>query len=163
MTLIAEALAARKANLKRFSEIEARVIAAAVSYKGETPEDNASELLDEMNKLADEFEAVSVRINRMNNGVAFRFDGREMTLMEGVAFRENLLLRHRALKRIAEGIDTATGRRGYGYQRRTKDDLKQVVHLEPSDVRKESDKIAEQLERLNIAMQAMNWTTVMEY
>ena len=159
--LLAEALATRKAALTKITELENRIAAAAVSYEGEAaPDEDAGALLIELDALCTEFESLSTRINRTNNDVTIRFDGREMSMMEAVAFREALLLGARATKRIADAIDTTMGKGRYGYGgRRTKDELKQVVHLSPATMRKSSDQVAQQLERLNIAMQSVNWTT----
>lgn len=158
--LLAEALASRKAALTKISALESRIAAAATSYEGEDPEEDAGALLKELDALCDEFESLSTRINITNNDVTTKFDGREMSLMEAVALREGLLLRHRGMKRIADAIDSAQGKGRYGYGgRRTKDELKQVVHLSAAQLRKDSDAVAQQLERLNIVMQSVNWTT----
>ena len=159
--LLAEALASRKAALTKISELEGRIAAAALSYEGESaPDESAHELLGQLEGLCEEFENLSTRINLTNNSVIIRFDGRAMSMMEAVAFREALMLRSRGMKRIAETIDSAMGKGRYGYGgRRTKDELKQVVYLSGAALRKSSDVLAQQMERLNIAMQSVNWTT----
>lgn len=159
--LLAEALASRKAALRKIAELESRIGGSAVGYEGEPgPDENVDVLLIELEVLCLEFENLSTRINLTNNDITIKFDGREMSMMEAVAFRESLLLRQRGLKRIAEAVDTAMGKGRYGYgARRSKDDLKQVVYLSPASLRKSSDQLAQVLERLNIVMQSVNWTT----
>jgi hypothetical protein len=159
--LLAEALASRKAALRKIGELESRIGAAAIGYEGEpAPDENAGVLLLEFEALCLEFENLSTRINLTNNDVTIKFDGREMSMMEAVAFREGLLLRQRGMKRIAEAIDSAMGKGRYGYgNRRTKDELKMLTYLAPAAMRKSSDAEAQILERLNIVMQSVNWTT----
>jgi vacuolar-type H+-ATPase subunit D/Vma8 len=158
--LLAEALASRKSALKKIGELETRIAASALSYEGEKPEDKSDDLIKEFEALVAEFEALSTRINRTNNTVSIQFFGKSYSMMEAVAMREAMLLQQRGWKRIAVAIETAQGKGRYGYgARRTKDDLKQVVHLSPAALRKSSDRFAQKLETLNVAMQQVNWTT----
>lgn len=158
--LLAEALASRKSALKKIGDLEARIAASAVSYEDEKPDDKVADLLGEFYGLSEDFESLSTRINRTNNDITLHFDGRELSMMEAVALRESLLLRQRGLRRIADSIEQAQGRGRYSYGgRRTKDELKQTVHLAPTTVRKDADKLSERIERLNVAMQSVNWTT----
>lgn len=157
--LVAEALAQRKTIHGKISSTETAISTSAITYEDEEPDYDPEALLTELHSLGEEFASLSVRINRTNNDTFITFDGDEMSMMEAVALRDNLLLRKRGLDRIADAIESAQGKGRYGYNRRSKDDLKQNIHLPTKRVRKESADLAQRIERLNIVMQAMNWTT----
>ena len=159
--LLAEGLAARKDALTQIRTLQDRIATAAVHLEDEKPNEDARELQARLTQALDDFESLSVRINRTNNEAVVAFDGERLTLMQAVARREKLLMAHKARKSVADTIAPVSDRYGYHRKRTSKDDLRQVVTLDVKGERKAADDLAETVRRLDLAVQQVNWTTEM--
>jgi hypothetical protein len=166
--LLAEALAARKDTLKQLDDPRERIAACAVRYEDQDhPTEDPTELIGELGERLDTLESLSVRINRTNNVIQIRFDGRELSIMEAIALRERLTLETRARRGAVETVEAATGtpgsgRRGrafFGASRRTKDDIREVAAIDVAAERQVADGLSEAVRRLDLALQQKNWTT----
>jgi hypothetical protein len=159
LPLLSEGLADRKATLKEINELEALVVSAAVEYEDTKSSEDPDELMARLADRVNDFERLTVTINRTNNETPVAFDGEQMTIMQAVARRDALLLRHRATKRIVEAIDEKVYAKGRYSRYRTKDDVKLVSKIDPAKARRDNDELAERIRRLDLAIQRVNWTT----
>jgi hypothetical protein len=163
--LLAEALASRKDAIAGIDDLRARLAAAVLRYEDQdSPAEEPGQLLGELGTTLDRFESLSVRINRTNNATRLSFDGRELSLMEAIAYRERLVMEAKARRGALEEIERATGsgkggtRGGLG-SRRTKDQLRELPTVEMRAERRATDDLSESVRRLDLALQQRNWTT----
>jgi hypothetical protein len=161
--LLAEALAARKDALAEIDRLRERLVAATVRYEDqESVSDQPDAIVTRLAEELDRFESLSVRINRTNNAVRLNFSGRELTIMEAVAYRARLTLEAKARRGAVDAIEQATsarGRRGWPGLRRTKDDLREVPTVDLADERGAADELSQTVRRLDMALQQQNWTS----
>lgn len=162
--LLAEALAARKDAIAAIDAVRDRLAAAVVRYEDqETTTETPAELVAELGRSLDRFEALTVRINLTNNATRFGFDGRELSVMEAIALRERLSIEAKARRKAVETVEQATGvgRNGRGWLggRRSKDEIREVPTVDVQAERRAADELSESIRRLDLALQQRNWTT----
>jgi SMC interacting uncharacterized protein involved in chromosome segregation len=165
--LLAEALAAKKDALKEVNDLRERLAAAAVRYEDqEAASEDPTDLVAKLDHALDRLEGLTVRINKTNNEAQLAFDGRELSIMEAVAFRDRLTLeakvRRGVVEAIEEGLETKGTPRATAYfqqtTRRSKDDVRKVVTIDFKAARDAADGLSERVRRLDIALQQQNWT-----
>jgi hypothetical protein len=163
--LLAEALASRKDALTEVEDLGGRLAAAVLRYEDQdTPREAPDQVLASLTSALDRFESLSVAVNRTNNATRLAFDGRELNLMEAIAFRERLALEAKARRGALEEIERANGsgkggRRGWLEARRTRDQLRELPTVDMQSARHAADRLSETARRLDLAMQQRNWTT----
>lgn len=156
--LLAEALAARKDALKRINDLTEALKEAVVVYEDSTNHEDPAPIAKSLLDAAEEFRALTVRINLTNNETTVTFDGRTMSLMEAVAYREYLLLLSRANKGVYErASEKITGGRYGG--RRSKEDVRHIEVLPVASFRSAADSASLELRRLDLEIQKRNWVT----
>ena len=96
---LAEALALRADAARRAERLRNRVVASARFQEGDTPAENAPELLDEAGRVLTELEDLIRRINRTNAATTV---GDGTTLTDLLARRDVLRLRHGELLGLAQ-------------------------------------------------------------
>ena len=165
--LLAEALAAKKDALKEVADLRERLAAAAVRYEDQdAATEDPTELVAKLDDALDRVESLTVRINKTNNASRLNFDGRDLSIMEAVAFRDRLTLEAKARRGVVEAIDEgletkASAKTPSYYQqpaRRSKDDVRKVVTIDYKAAREAADALSERVRRLDIALQQLNWT-----
>jgi hypothetical protein len=153
--LLAEGLAARKSALAGITTATARLTAAAVVYEDEKDEaDSPSGQRRVIDELVAEVVSLNKRINGTNNLTTITWDGTAMTLMEAIAEREGLLKVIGILDAVLASISVHNR-----YRTRTVEEIKQVRQVNSKELREERDMKAARVRRLDMAMQAANWTT----
>ncbi|KOG75564.1 MULTISPECIES: DIP1984 family protein [Streptomyces] len=148
---LAEALAERAEAARRVEQLRARVVSSARYQEGETPAEDAAELLAEADEVLATLETLIRRINRTNAAVDM---GRHGTLTDALARRDVLRLRHSVVTSAADAA-AGTGERGYGRQLRS--ELLTLPALPVAELRRQADLIAREVREIDVAIQRTNW------
>lgn len=146
---LAEALAERADGVRRVEQLRSRIVGSARYQEGETPAEDAAQLLTEADEVLDRLEDLISRINRTNATVTVGDYG---TLTDALARRDVLRLRHAVITATA---DAASGN-GYGI-RQMRSELKMLAAVSVADLRAQADVLARQLRDLDVQVQRTNW------
>lgn len=147
---MAEALLERKRIKEEIFALRQRMERDARVQEGDKPSEDPAELAEKVNKLIDRLEELVVAINRTNLEAKLP-DGR--TLMEAIARRDMLKLKHEVAKELA---DAAVGARDF---RVTRSEIKFVPTVDVTYWRRKADEYAKAYRELDAAIQAANWST----
>ncbi|MEX2980904.1 DIP1984 family protein [Streptomyces sp. C36] len=148
---LAEALAERAEATRRVEQLRTRVVGSARYQEGETPAEDAAELLAEAGEVLGTLETLIRRINRTNAAVEMGQDG---TLTDALARRDVLRLRHSVVTAAADAA-AGTGDRGYGRQLRS--ELMVLSALPVAELRRQADDIAREIREIDMRIQRVNW------
>ncbi|MEU7164773.1 DIP1984 family protein [Streptomyces morookaense] len=148
---LAEALAERAEATRRVEQLRSRVVGSARYQEGETPAEEAAELLAEAGEVLDTLEMLIRRINRTNAAVQMGEDG---TLTDALARRDVLRLRHAVVTAAADAA-AGTGERGYGRQLRS--ELMMLSALPVAELRARADVLAREIREIDMRIQRTNW------
>ncbi|WP_411106914.1 DIP1984 family protein [Streptomyces sp. cmx-4-9] len=148
---LAEALAERAEATRRVEQLRARVVGNARHQEGETPAENAAELLAEADAVLDTLEALIRRINRTNAAADMGPDG---TLTDALARRDVLRLRHSV---VTAAADAAAGTGDRGYARQLRSELMMLAALPVAELRSQADLVARELREIDVRIQRTNW------
>jgi hypothetical protein len=149
---LAEALAERAAATRRVEQLRARIVASARHQEGETPAEDAAQLLTEAGAVLDELEMLIRRINRTNATVPV---GEEGTLTDALARRDVLRARHAVLTAAA---DAAAGKDQRGMAvRQLRSELAMIAALPVAELRARADLMAREIRELDVRIQRTNW------
>jgi hypothetical protein len=148
---LAEALSERADAVRRLEQLRARIVGSARYQEGETPPEDATQLLAETNEVLDSLETLIARINRTNTATSLG----EATLTEALARRDVMRLRHAVLTAAA---DAAAGRDQRGVAvRQLRSELKMLAALPVAQLRSQADALARELRDLDVQIQRTNW------
>jgi hypothetical protein len=147
--MVAEALIERADLQKRVEQLRHRIDANARYQEGEEPAEDATALLRECEEALAQLGRLVASIN-LTNATTTVADGRTVT--ELLAARETLRTRHAVLV----GAATAASGGGHGY-RQMRSELRQVPALAVADVRRDADRVAQELRALDVLVQRTNW------
>lgn len=148
---LAEALAERADAARRVEQLRARAVGSARHQEGETPAEDAAQLLREADEVLDSLESLIRRINRTNAAVTVGEDG---TLTDALARRDVLRLRHSVLTSAA---DAAAGRDHRGGVRQLRSELMMLSALPVAELRARADALAREIRELDMRIQRANW------
>ncbi|GAB2872819.1 DIP1984 family protein [Streptomyces mayteni] len=148
---LAEALAERAAATRRVEQLRARVVSSARYQEGETPAEDAAQLLAEAGEVLGALETLIRRINRTNAAVDMGPDG---TLTDALARRDVLRLRHSVVTAAADAAAGA-GERGHGRQLRS--ELVMLAALPVAELRAQADALAQEIREIDVRIQRTNW------
>jgi hypothetical protein len=148
---LAEALSERADAVRRVEQLRSRIVGSARYQEGETPAEDAAQLLVEAGEVLDGLQVLIGRINRTN---AVTTVG-DATLTEALARRDVLRLRHAVLTAAA---DAAAGRDQRGAAvRQLRSELKMLSALPVAELRTQADAVARELRDLDVQVQRTNW------
>lgn len=155
--LLAEALAERAGKQRQLKQLIPRIADAARNLEGETPPENAADLLVQARGLVREIGDLVRRINFTNSGAELYPDA-GTTITDAIARRDTL---SSDWKLVTEAADTASGggRVSFSYGRSRASELKTVVNLPVEDLRRQADQIAEERRKLDVQIQQAGWRT----
>lgn len=148
---LAEALAERAEATRRVEQLRARVVSNARYQEGETPAEDAAQLLAEVGEVLDALETLIRRINRTNATVEMGPDG---TLTDALARRDVLRLRHSV---VTAAADAAAGKGERGYGRQLRSELLMLSALPVAELRSQADALARELREVDVRIQRTNW------
>lgn len=145
---LGEALKRRSDNYKKIAELRARAVASAQVQEGTQAADNASELLAEIERLAEETKTLVQRINRTNVTVSLASG---QILADAIVERDHYLVLRNQIDAIAKAA-------GEPQQRYLRSEIRVVRTVEPAQLRKREDGLARAHRELDVAIQEANWT-----
>ncbi|BAU82517.1 hypothetical protein SLA_1579 [Streptomyces laurentii] len=148
---LAEALAERAEATRRVEQLRARVVDSARYQEGETPAEDAAQLLAEVAGTLDSLESLIRRINRTNATVETGPDG---TLTDALARRDVLRLRHSV---VTAAADAAAGKGERGYGRQLRSELVMLSALPVAELRGQADVLAREIREIDVRIQRTNW------
>jgi Family of unknown function (DUF6847) len=149
---LAEALAERADAVRRVEQLRARIVGSARYQEGETPAEDAAQLLTEVGEVLDGLQTLISRINRTNAAVTV---GEHGTLTDALARRDVLRLRHAV---ITAAADAAAGRDQRGVTvRQLRSELKMLAALPVAELRSQADSLGRELRDLDVQIQRVNW------
>ena len=151
---LAEALLFRADRNRAFEQLRARIAASARYQEGETPSEDAGELVNACSGVLDELERLICQVNRTNAATVMP-DGRTVT--DALAERDVLRLRYSLFTSAADAA-SGTGQRGM-LVRTTRSELKFVTDLDVRGLRRRAGEVARQIRELDAQIQQVNWTT----
>ena len=147
---VAEALALRTEAQRKVERLRERIVGNARYQEGETPTEDASALLVEVDSALTELESLIRRINRTNAATSLG-DG---SMTDAIARRDVLRKRHSI---ITSAADAAAGRNDHGFGRQLRSELVVVSALPVSELRANADELARELRVLDGRIQRANW------
>ncbi|MGA4847231.1 DIP1984 family protein [Streptomyces sp. G5(2025)] len=149
---LAEALAERADATRRVEQLRARIVSSARHQEGETPAEDAAQLLAEVSEVLGSLEDLIRRINRTN--AATDLGDEHGTLTDALARRDVLRLRHSVVTSAADAA-AVTGERGYGRQLRS--ELMMLAALPVAELRGQADVLARDIREIDVRIQRTNW------
>jgi len=150
---LAEALIVRKDLGARLGQLTALFNSAAFVINGETPEFCAADILREVEEKYAALEALNVKINQVNN--ATEVPGMGLNLMQAIAKRDLLKARHATLSAMVGQLSVRNRR--YEFDRETKVTLAEGISIK--EMQATVDAVAREHRTLDVAIQAVGWTT----
>ena len=147
---LAEALLERKSIKEQIVNLKDRARQDARVQEGDEPSELPETLIAEIEKQAIRLEKLIVAINTTN--IAAILPG-GLSLMEAIARRDILKLRHQIIKDLA---DAASPERDNWRQTRTEVKFKPTIVV--ADWRRRADALAKEYRELDNQIQAANWT-----
>lgn len=145
---LAEALLDRADLQKRVESLQSRIVANASFQEGETPAENAAELLEECLLAQSALERLVAAVN-LTNASTLTSDGRTLTAV--LATRERLRSQHSVLIRAADAAGGGWGRR------QLRSELRQMSALPVTELRARADDAAAALREIDVVIQRTNW------
>ena len=144
---LAEALIHRADLKQRLAQLHERIVRNAKHQEGDEPAEDPNALLEELERLAGEFETTVARINRTN--LAAMLDG-AVSLTQAIALRDGLLLRLSTYRKLAAEA-TVVPNRGL------KTEIKFVPSVDVKKIQAEADRLSRAHRELDARIQAANW------
>jgi hypothetical protein len=148
---LGEALVERADAVRRVEQLRTRIKSSARYQEGETPAEDAAQLLAESGAALDWLESLIRRINRTNAAVSMGEDG---TLTDALARRDVLRLRHAVTTAAA---DAAAGKDQRGFGRQMRSELMMIAALPVAELRAQADGLARDIRELDMRIQRTNW------
>ena len=146
---LAEALLERKSLKEKIESLRSRLGENVMVQEGDTPSEDPTALMSELNDTADALETLIKQINATNNSAQLT-DGTSVS--EAIVSRDLLRLRRETLEQVAQ----ATSMQQHRYMRT---EVRFVPTVSKADLRKQIDGLAKDWRELDARIQAVNWTT----
>lgn len=145
---LAEALNLRADTAKRLSQLSERLTANAKVQEGDNPAENPQELLEELERLTGQLEDLISRINLTNSMTLY--NGKSLTEM--IAKKDTLSLKSSVLRNFLSAASAKIDR----YSNK---EIRIVSTVNVRELQKSSDEISEEIRKLNVKIQELNWST----
>jgi len=151
---VGEALNRRSDLQKHIAQVKDRLGASVLVQEGDEPPERPEELLEELDTLCEELQALIAQINHTNAATKLP-DG--TTVTEALARRDVLALRLSALR----GVVREATNRGGALSRYSRSEIRMVRQVKVGDVQGQVDQLAKQRRELDTLLQQHNWSTAM--
>jgi hypothetical protein len=151
---IGEALNRRSDLQKRIAQLRERLGASVLAQEGEEPPERPQGLLEELDSLCEELQALIAQINHANAATEL-LSGETVTA--ALARRDVLDLRLAVLRAM---VKEATGRAG-PFSRYSRSEIRMVRQIEVGEIQRQVDLLAKQRRELDTLLQEHNWSTPM--
>ncbi len=146
---LAEALVIRADHQRRIQELRQRLMRNAKVQEGESPAEDPTALLSELDRTVDEFVTLVQRINRTNSSTAF---GDNQTLADALAVRDALKVTQAISRDLAQAATVVQ-------DRSLKSEIKFKSAVRVADVQRRADDAAKEHRDLDARIQEANWQT----
>ena len=146
---LSEALILRADRQKRIAQLKSRLLTNAKVQEGDTPAENAQELLDELDRVSAELVDLIKRINRTNCSVLL---AQGQTISDALADRDALAVKRAANVELAEAASIMQGRY-------TRSEVKYISTINVAEIQKRADELAKNYRDLDARIQEINWQT----
>lgn len=146
---LAEALLLRSEMQTKLAKLRQRIAKAAVVQEGDTPQEDAEQLLKEASGVNDDLYALVERIHRTNQREKLG-DGR--TIAQAMAERDRLRQELALLTFAAESASANPEDGRYSMR-----EIKWVPALNVSKLHKQADDVSSKVRELNAKLQETNW------
>lgn len=146
---LAEALILRADCQKRIAQLKSRLLTNAKVQEGDTPAENAQELLDQLDRVSAELVDLIKRINRTNSSVLL---AQGQTISDALADRDVFAVKRAANVELAEAASITQGRY-------TRSEVKYISTINVAEIQKRADELAKNYRDLDARIQEINWQT----
>ena len=146
---LAEALILRADYQKRIAQLKSRLLTNAKVQEGDTPAENAQELLDELDRVSADLVDLIKRINRTNGSVLL---AQGQTISDALADRDVFAVKRAANVELAEAASITQGRY-------TRSEVKYISTINVAEIQKRADELAKNYRDLDARIQEINWQT----
>lgn len=146
---LGEALSQRSDIQKRIAQLGGRLQASSMVQEGDSPPENPAELLDELQKLTAELEALIAAINLTNSSSRLPSG---VSVTEALARRDVIAIKQNVLRATADSMAQTQAR----YSR---SEIRVTRQIDVAAIRRELDDLAKQRRELDTSIQENNWTT----
>lgn len=146
---LAEALILRADKKKRIEQLKQRLIRNAKIQEGEKPAENPETLIEELERITQEFTVLIQRINRTNIVTEIE---KGMNLSDAIATRDVLVLKQSIYRDLATAATVTQ-------DIRTKSEIKFKGTVKVSEIQERADQLAKARRELDTRIQEMNWRT----
>ncbi len=144
---LAEALILRADYQKRLEQLKQRLLRNAKVQEGDKPAESPSDLIREMEQLAEGLTQLIQRINKANS--VSKID-EQLTLSDGLAIRDVLKLKHGIYRELTEAASVTQARFS-----RSEVKFKSAVNI--SEIQAQADQLAKAYRDLDMKIQEINW------
>ena len=148
---LAEGLSIRKDLQMRIEQLKVRISNNVRVQEGDQPAENPNDLMKELDSCLRQLESMIFRINKTN--MHTEHEGKTLTQM--TAEREALVKRIQVLREV---FDKATSNQ----ERYGRNEIKYLTTIDVVALNKQIDKYSQQLRKLDILIQSLNFSTELE-
>jgi hypothetical protein len=131
------------------AQLKERLLRNAKVQEGDLPAEDPNEMVDELERVADQLQRLIQQINKTNSITKLRKD---LTIADAIAVRDVLRIRHSVYRALAEAATvTAT--------RYSRSEVKFQSTVNVAEIQKKVDSFARDYRELDSDIQAANWLT----
>ncbi|KAJ1987747.1 hypothetical protein GGI25_004226 [Coemansia spiralis] len=146
---LAEALILRADLDKSIEQLKNRVVSNSLVQEGTSPAEDPEELLKELHMKLNEYKELVIKINTTNLN-AKTSEG--LNLTSAIAERDRLQRLHGILSSVSNHANSTT-------DRYSKKEILNISTVDVASLRKQVDKVAERRRKIDVEIQAANWTS----
>ncbi len=144
---LAEALILRADYQKRIEQLKQRLLRNAKIQEGDKPAESPTDLMKELEQIADELTQLIQRINKTNSA---HIIDEKMTLSDALAIRDILKLKQGIYRELAKAASVTQARFS-----RSEVKFKSAVNI--AEIQKQADQLAKEHRELDTKIQEANW------
>ena len=147
---LSQALIIRSDYQNKIYELKKRIINNSKVQEGENVSEDPMKLLKELNRVIDELDIITKRINKTNNESLFEDN---ITIADAICTRDTIKKKRNAIVAIIEeATDTKEDRYGQS-------EVKFISTVSIEQLQKQSDLLAKEFREIDMKIQEKNWTT----
>lgn len=146
---LSEALIMRAACQRRLERLKERLSKNALVQEGDLPAEDPKELIEDLERVAGEYQTLIQQINKTNSVTPFTKD---MTISDALAVRDVLGVKYTAYRELAAAATVTQSRY-------SKSEVKFQSSVNVTEIQKKADSLSGDYRELDAKIQALNWTT----
>lgn len=146
---LSQALIIRSDYQNKIYELKKRIINNSKVQEGENVSEDPMKLLKELNRVIDELDIITKRINKTNNESLFEDN---ITIADAICTRDTIKKKRNAIVSI---IEEATIK----VDRYSQSEVKFISTVSIEQLQKQSDLLAKEFREIDMKIQEKNWTT----